>query len=426
MNKIFFLCMLLFSLCGLATATPSVPAASSAPASTKFDFRGVNVASVVQLVYAEALHESYVIDPEVLTDPRTVSFRFEGNKHDLSAFVTAFFDSLGLIVTRRGRIDFVSKKPPPIVAPGTESEVFIYRPRFRDGAYLVELLAPLVSGSFTSKRAVHGSIVGDSAGTDKVAPVGSAAASVDRQTDTVVFTGSSEDVAKLKSVLPQVDLPVGDVLVRGVLYEVQTDEKDGSAFGLALNLLRGSTKLGVGPLTTSPGAAFVALKNNSIEAIFSVLSQDSRFKAVSRPMLRVTSGGAGRFTVGQDVPVLGSVSYPGAGQAPVQSVTYQSSGVIYDIRPVVHDASIEVSVMQQTSNFVATNTGVSGSPTLIKRELKSNLSLTDGEIAVMGGLRDSKEARSSEGLSLLPTFLRTKFGDKTGVEILLILQVTKL
>ncbi len=216
------------------------------------------------------------------------------------------------------------------------------------------------------------------------------------------------------------------MLVRGVLYEVQTDEKDGSGFGLALNLLRGSIKLGVGPLTTSPGAAFVALKNSSIETVLSVLAQDSRFKAVSKPMLRVTSGGAGRFTVGQDVPVLGSVSYPGSGQAPVQSVTYQSSGVIYDIRPVIHDASIEISVMQQTSNFVATNTGVSGSPTLIKRELKSNLSLTDGEIAVMGGLRDLKEARSSEGLSFLPTFLRTKSGDKSDVEILLILQVTKL
>ncbi len=426
MNRILSLCVLLFSLSGLATATPSVPAASSALLPTKFDFRGVNVASVVQLIYAEALHESYVIDPEVLIDARTVSFRFEGKKRDVPVFVTAFFDSLGLTVIRRGGIDFIAKKSPSIAAPGKEAEVFIYRPRFRDGAYLVELLSPLVSGSFTSKRAVHGSIVGDSAATDKVAPMGSAAASVDRQTDTLVFTGSLEDVVKLKKVLPQVDLPVGDVLVRGVLYEVQTDEKSGSAFGLALNLLRGSVKLGLGPLTTSPGEAFVALRNNTIEAVVSVLAQDSRFKAVSRPMLRVTSGGAGRFTVGQDVPVLGSVSYPGSGQAPVQSVTYQSSGVIYDVRPVVHDASIEVSVMQQTSNFVPTNTGVAGSPTLIKRELKSNLSLTDGEIAVMGGLRDLKEARSSEGLSFLPSFLRTKLGEKTSVEILLILQVTKL
>lgn len=426
MNKILSRCVLLLSMSGLAWHAALAANVPTLAKLTKFDFHSVNVASVVQLVYSEALHESYVIDPEVLTDLRTVSFRFEGEQHDVPAFVTAFFDSLGLKVTRRGRIDFVSKKPAPIVAPGKEAEVFIYRPRFRDGAYLVELLSPLVSGNFTAKRAVHGSIVGENSGTDKVAPAGSAAASVDRRTDTLVFMGSSEDVEKLKKVLPQVDQPVGDVLVRGVLYEVQTDEKDGSAFGLALNLLRSSVRLGVGPLNTSPGEAFISLKKNSIEAVLSVLASDSRFKAISKPMLRVTSGGSGRFTVGQDVPVLGSVSYPGAGQAPVQSVTYQSSGVIYDIQPVVHDGAIDVSVMQQTSNFVVTSTGVAGSPTLIKRELKSNLSLTDGEIAVMGGLRDSKEARSSEGLSFLPAFMRTKSGDKSGVEILLILQVTRL
>jgi type II secretory pathway component GspD/PulD (secretin) len=170
----------------------------------------------------------------------------------------------------------------------------------------------------------------------------------------------------------------------------------------------------------------VSLKNQSIDAVLSVLASDSRFKAVSKPMLRVSSGGSGRFTVGQDVPVLGAVSYPGSGQPAVQSVTYQSSGVIYDVQPVVRDDSIDVSVMQQVYNFVTTNTGVSGSPTLIKRELKSDLSLADGEIVVMGGLTDSKNSGASEGPSFLPAFMRSTSSDVSNVEILLILQVTKL
>lgn len=78
------------------------------------------------------------------------------------------------------------------------------------------------------------------------------------------------------------------------------------------------------------------------------------------------------------------------------------------------------------SNFVSTSTGVSGSPTLIKRELKSDLSLLDGEIVVMGGLSESKDTGATNGLSLLPEFLQSKSSDKTTAEILVILQVTKL
>jgi general secretion pathway protein D len=126
------------------------------------------------------------------------------------------------------------------------------------------------------------------------------------------------------------------------------------------------------------------------------------------------------------VPVLGAVSYPGNGQPAMQSVSYQSSGVIYDVQPVIHEGAIDISVMQQVSNFVSTKTGVSGSPTLIKRELKSDLTLLDGEIVVMGGLTDSKDTNASEGASFLPAFLRSKSSDSSGVEILLILQVTKL
>jgi len=50
------------------------------------------------------------------------------------------------------------------------------------------------------------------------------------------------------------------------------------------------------------------------------------------------------FSDGQDVPVLGALSFPqGAGQA-VQSAEYRSSGVIFDIRPTVRDVIIELNI----------------------------------------------------------------------------------
>ena len=433
MNKFLCALLLILSAHGVAaednsnrnnnTTIITTPSGRGAELPVRFDFRLLGIAQVVQLIYAEALPGSYVIDPEVLKDDRAVSFRYNGGKQGVQSFIASFFDSLGLTVVRRGSVDFISRKAAPVVVPPDE-EVLVYRPRHRDGSYLVEMLGPLFKGSFTSKRGVRAA-PGDSGG-GRAAPSGSAAAMIDRKSDTIVFSGSPAEVGQLRKLLAQVDAAVGDVLVRGVLYEVQTTKKDGSAFGLAVDLLGGKLGIRLGSVVAGPGEMLLSFKNKTIDAVLSALASDSRFKAVSKPMLRVSSGGSGRFTVGQDVPVLGAVSYPGNGQPAVQSVTYQSSGVIYDVQPVIHGDAIDLSVMQQVSNFVTTNTGVSGSPTLIKRELKSDLSLLDGEIVLMGGLIDSKDTSVSQGLSFLPEFFRSKSSDVAGVEILLILQVTKL
>lgn len=408
--------------CNLCAAEVSALNSTPAKQVSRFDFRAVGIAQAVQLIYAEAMPGSYVIDPEVIKDERPVSFRYDGVQ-PLKTFVTGFFDSLGLVVVRRGSTDYIGRKPAPVpVAP--DEEVFVYRPRFRDGSYLVEMLGPLFKGSFTSKRSIRAAPGDSSSG--RAAPAGTAAAMIDRKSDAIVFSGSPAEVGMLRKLLAQVDDASGDVLVRGVLYEVQTTKKDVSAFALAVDLLGGKLGINLGAVGVTPGDMLFSFKNKTIDTVLSTLASDSRFKAVSKPMLRVSSGGSGRFTVGQDVPVLGAVSYPGSGQPAVQSVAYQSSGVIYDVQPVIHGDSIDLSVLQQVSNFVSTNTGVSGSPTLIKRELKSDLSLLDGEIVVMGGLTDSKDTAATQGMSFLPKFMRSDTFEKTGLEILLILQVTKL
>lgn len=412
--------LLVWCLCWLVAAVH----AQALPDRPKFDFRGINVAQAVQLIYAEAVKGGYVIDPEVLTDNRAVSFRYDGSQGELSSFIAAFFDSIGLTVTRRNNVDYIKKKQ--VVQKDDEElerDVFVYRPRHRDGSYLVDLLTPVLHGAFTAKKTLHPA-VGDKQPQQAV-PSSSAAALIDRKSDTLVFSGTAVEIDRLKKLLPQVDVPVGDVMVRGVLYEVQTARNDGSAFGLALNLLGGKLTAGLGGPVGAVGD-FVRLKNHSIDAVLSSLSGDSRFTVRSTPSLRVSSGGTGRFTVGQDVPVLGAVTYSGNNNVPIRSVEYRSSGVIFDLQPILHDGGIELTVMQQVSNFVATNTGVNDSPTLIKRELKTNLALSDGELVVIGGLAETKESGSRDGPAFLPSFFHSKTSDQSSTEILLVLQVTKI
>lgn len=386
-----------------------------------FDLHMTSVSQVVQLIYGDALKTPYVIDPEVLNDQRQVSFRYRAEKGNIRPFVVAFLDSLGFSITTRGGIDFIGKKPVVVGPPPEDMDIFVYRPKYRDANELTKLLGPLFKGSFTSSRGVQNP---SGVHSDKPVPEGSAAAITDQKLDTLIFQGVKKEVASLTKLLAQIDDRQGEVMVRAAVYEVTTTTGDGSAFGLALNILGSKLTLGTG--ATNPLDTFVRLKTNAIDAVFSALSTDSRFNVVSTPSLRVQSGKTGRFTVGQDVPILGAVSYPGNGAPPVQSVEYKSSGVIFEISPTVKKDTIDLNVDQQLSNFVTTTTGVNNSPTLIKRQVRSTLSTADGDVIVLGGLAETKDNQASNGFSFFPSFLRSKTGGTSKTEILLILQVKSI
>lgn len=194
MKKLLTIVLLFVCNAAIAKAPDELP--------VRFDFRTLAIAQVVQLIYSDALSGSYVIDPEILKDERAVSFRYNGERAGLKGFIASFFDSLGLTVTRRGTVDFISRKV-QAVAVLPDDEVLVYKPRFRDGSYLVEILGPLFKGSFTAKRGIHAA-PGDP-GAQRVAPADSAAAMIDRKSDTLVFSGPPGEVVRLRRLLAQVD-----------------------------------------------------------------------------------------------------------------------------------------------------------------------------------------------------------------------------
>ncbi|STG73574.1 type II/III secretion system protein [Escherichia coli] len=87
----------------------------------------------------------------------------------------------------------------------------------------------------------------------------------------------------------------------------------------------------------------------------SLIKEDSRFNVVSNPRLTVLSGSKSQFTVGQEVPVLDSVSYQGSSGTPVQSVTYRNSGAIFTVTPVVLDGTDNTGYQPATERFCKDN-----------------------------------------------------------------------
>ncbi|WP_310627625.1 type II secretory pathway protein [Limnohabitans sp.] len=383
-----------------------------------FNFTAVSVPQVIQLIYSEVLKGSYVIDPDVLTDSRQVTFRFKPESGDLRQFVAKFLDSLGFVVETKGGVDFIHRIKVDTTHE-VEKSVFVYRPKSRDANGLTRLLQPLFTGAFAQNRAIAAPI---GAKVNTAVPDGSAAALIDQSSDLLVFNGSEKEIAALKSVLEQVDVPAGEVVIRTVLYEVGQGSSEGTAFQAITNLLGG--KYGVTIGKTGKGDSF-SVNTTNFNAVLSVLNSDNRFKQVTSPTLRLTSGVSGRFSFGDDVPTLGAVTTPLNGQ-PVQSIEYRQSGVILDLLPKVREAAIDLKINQQVSSFKQTQNGVNGSPTLSKRSIETTVSLKDGEIVVLGGMNQTSDANTSQGLSFMPRLLDSTSGDSNKVELLLLLQVQRI
>ena len=110
---------------------------------------------------------------------------------------------------------------------------------------------------------------------------------------------------------------------------------------------------------------------------------------------------------------------------PVQSIEYRTAGVVITVAPKVMQDSIMVKIGQQVSSFALTTTSGIDSPTILKREAETTVTTQDGELIVIAGMDESRETDSRDGLSFLPSFLRSKNEDKTRSQMLLLVEVQR-
>ncbi len=319
--------------------------------------------------------------------------------------------------------------------------VEVYSPQFRSASYILDAVAAFFpAGTFGSQRGVANAMpaVAPAAslaaspngnhgkpGQPAPADTGSSAFSVtDKRPELIVFQGRAADWARFQKLAAEIDSRPAEIVVKAVVYEVGNAQSEGGALALALKVAGGKLGINLGNAGSAGGWSAV-LHGAGLDVVFNALGQDSRFKVVSSPRLRVMSGQSARLVVGSDTPVLGAANLDKNGN-PVQSVEYKSSGVIFSLTPQLRGGMSELAITQQISNFVPTTTGVNGSPTLIKRELATAVGVTDDDVLVLGGLEEAKDSGVDSGPTWLPGWLRGSSADKSNSEILLILQAQRI
>lgn len=395
---------------------------------------GIPLAEFLRITLGEMAHRPYLLTPDAASAGQFVAAdltRFK--KRDPLPLVREVLAGLGfgmrdiegvLFVERRHEAD--KPKPP--------QDLYVYQPKHRAVGSLASYFSmfPSLTFSYASGIATRTplpdaapTVGGAGPGGDPAAAGSSLSTGATTYSQTnkdpsfLVVKGPAVDLAAFKSFLAQVDIPVPEVVLRAYVFEVRDAENRDSAVSLVLNLLDG--KLGVSLGATSSAGDALRLSLPNITLAVNALTGDSRVRLVSSPVLRAADGTTASATIGTDTPTLGSiVSSNGSTQ---QSVSYQSAGVLLSVSPRILEDSIRLTVSQELSSFVKTDTGLADTPTKLRRAFKSDLIAKNGEALLLGGLSETQQSEAKQGNFL---WFGSSSKSSSSSEIVVLLKVERL
>lgn len=414
--------------------------ASAAPVS--FTFTAVPLVDFAQATYRNLLGRDFVLSSELVGMSKKVTVSVKGVEEDkVPGFVDAVLRSQGVSVIERDGVYFmdtlsaassVAQASPLELSPAgakSQDSLPVRLPAgqlpaaFVDSAMPGVLASPgghrfsagdeikVVSVSHRSPEFLLGVINGVLG--VPVAKLGGGSR--------LVLSASKDQIKLALSLVDQLDIASPVVEVSASFVEVTRTASDGSGLSLVASAV--SSKLG---LSVLPSQGRISLVAGRYEAVLDALASDGRFKQVSNSRVVGDDAEHLALSVGDETPTLGTTSSDRLGNA-VQSIVYRSSGVILDVTPhVLGSGRLALAVDGQVSSFQATTNGVANSPTLVKRQVKTGVSVLDGEVLVIGGLDDSKDTTSAAGFTFLPSSWKSKTASNAKTDLVLILSARVL
>jgi general secretion pathway protein D len=234
---------------------------------------------------------------------------------------------------------------------------------------------------------------------------------VNPATNSLIFQGGMEDYTSILNLLQQLDQPAKAALIEVTVAEVNLS--DAEQLGIEWALQDSNTRGAIWSAGTIGGLGIgtggLNIRRFSLAGsprlIINALASNNRARILSSPRILARNGETATIQVGQEVPVITSqqtTPVTGGTGGVLQSVQYRQTGVILQVKPIIHAGDrIELEVSQEVSAASSTTTGVSTSPTISTRKVQTKLSLKDGATVLLGGLMSSNQSKNQGGVPLL-------------------------
>ena len=303
-----------------------------------------------------------------------------------------------------------------------ENAVFTYEVQNTQASSLMETLDSILEGrrvgdTGSEPVAAETSDVNTSGGGGRIV--------VDENRNMILFRGSGKEWSELRAVIDQLDKPVPSVLIEVLVAEITLTDEYGSGVDFLFRSGIGEDRTVTGGTLDALGLQSKALSltldsAGTTRAMLNVFYEDSRVALRSSARLMVKSGETATFDSGNEIPTITQLSDAGiqAGGTTnvLQQVSYRRTGVVLEIEPIVQaNGLVDLSISQELSEArPGAATSISGTPTILSRRVRTNLTLRDGGSLLMGGLVSNNQSEGQTGvpgISRVPLLGRLFRGD---------------
>ena len=238
---------------------------------------------------------------------------------------------------------------------------------------------------------------GDSKDKTRVTIVG------DVTNNALVISADPTTMMRLRNVIDKLDVPPQQVLVQGVIAEVDaaTAKQIGIEWGTGGDA-QSSNSLGITGIAGAPysfsggGLGVGFLKSGDMRALVALLSTDTNSNIVSTPSITVLNNSPADIEVGENISQV-SAEYTG-GQSdqqytPPTTYTDKQIGLTLKVIPqITGEHSVRLVIDQQNSSIIndAQTDGNPNKPTT-QEKITTQVMVNDGQVLVLGGLISSQE-----------------------------------
>ncbi len=157
--------------------------------------------------------------------------------------------------------------------------------------------------------------------------------------------------------------------------------------------------------TRSDNGLVVSYITGSITGVLNALNTEGRVELLSRPSLLVKNNQEATINVGSDEPTITRINQTqtgvSTGVTTSNEVQYRKTGIILKVKPQINDDGIvNMTVKQEVSALGAERTAEK-LPSFKQRVIDTSLVVRDGTAVIMGGLIQTSNNNSNEGIPLL-------------------------
>ena len=272
---------------------------------------------------------------------------------------------------------------------------------------------------------------------------------VEKGSSSLMVGTSRRAYQKTMDMISQLDRPEPQVMISVVIAEVTLNDRAELGVEIAGQDLDFSERAVLGPNGIVQGGGFdyvagtdlgaaglgiggfnFTLSGEDLGFLFHALQQNDRLEVLSRPILMARNGQEGQIKIADQVPIVESTRLNDTGQTQ-STIGREDVGIVLTATPHISpDGYVTIELKQEISNISGENLqlteGVS-SPVFATREVKTNVTVRDGETVVIGGLIQTRESEGENkvpilgDIPILGNLLRTTRSSKARTELLLAL-----